>query len=84
MLAWSHAGVRVVEVPAGGPAARAGLLPGDRIVTIDGKPVADRDAKAVQALLSGEVGSKVTVEVLRDGRPLTLSIEREPYTRREK
>jgi membrane-associated protease RseP (regulator of RpoE activity) len=84
VLAWSHAGVRVVEVPADGPALRAGLRPGDRIVAIDGNPVADRDAQEVRSLLSGEVGSRVTIEVLRDGRPLTLSIEREPYTRREK
>ena len=82
VLAWSHAGVRVVEVPPDGPAQRADLRAGDRIVAVDGKPVAGRDSRAVQQLLSGEVGSRATIEVLRDGQPLTLSIEREPYAKK--
>jgi C-terminal processing protease CtpA/Prc len=80
-LGWSEQGVRVVEVPPDGPADRADLRPGDRIVRIDGVPIAGRDSAAVQRLLSGEVGSSATLEVLRDGRPLTLAVQREPYAR---
>jgi carboxyl-terminal processing protease len=71
--------VRVVEVPEGGPAERAGLRADDRILSIDGKPVAGRTSEAVQASLSGDVGSVAAIEVLRDGQRLTLSIERVPY-----
>lgn len=82
VLAWSHAGLRVVEVPPVGPSKRADLRAGDRIVAIDGKPLADRSFRDVQRLLSGEVGSHATIEVLRDDQPLTLRIEREPYAKK--
>ena len=81
-LAWSEQGVRVIEVPPEGPAHRADLRPGDRIVAVDGVPVAGRDSVAVQGLLSGEVGSRATLEVLRDGRTLTIPVQREPYARK--
>jgi C-terminal processing protease CtpA/Prc len=81
-LAWSEQGVRIVEVPPDGPAHRADLRAGDRIVAIDGRPVAGRDSAAVQRLLSGEVGSRATLEVLRDGRSLTIPVQRAPYARK--
>ena len=84
-LAWSAHGVRVVEVPEEGPARRADLRPGDRILSVDGVALAGRDSDDVQRLLSGEVGSHARLEVLRDGELLTLTVEREPYARtREK
>lgn len=81
-LAWSPHGVRVVEVPEEGPARRADLRPDDRIVAVDGVALAGRDSDAVQRLLSGEVGSRATIQVLRDGELLTLQVEREPYARK--
>ena len=82
-LAWSHEGVRVVEVPAQSPAERAGLKDGDRLLSIDGKSVAGLTGEAVHALLSGEVGSIVSVEVLRGAERVTLAITREPYETRK-
>lgn len=79
LLAWSPAGVRVVEVPAESPAERAGLLIDDRLVTIDGRPTAGMTSEQVQDRLSGEVGSTVALEVLRGGKELELFIVREPY-----
>jgi C-terminal processing protease CtpA/Prc len=78
-LAWSHEAVRVVEVPAKGPAERAGLRVDDLVVEVDDKPVAGLSGDAVHKLLSGEVGSTVTLEVLRGAERLTLPIVREPY-----
>jgi carboxyl-terminal processing protease len=77
-LAHSTERVRVVEVPAG-PAADAGLREGDVIVEIDGQPVEGLDAASVSTLLRGEVGTQVRLDVLRDGEPLVVRIERAPY-----
>jgi C-terminal processing protease CtpA/Prc len=81
-LAWSHEAVRVVEVPTNSPAQRAGLRVDDRVLKVDGTPVAGLSGDAVHKLLSGEVGSTVTLEVLRGAERLTLPIVREPYEAR--
>lgn len=71
--------MRVTEVPAAGPAARAGLRPGDVIIAIDGRPVAGLTSGEVQRLLTGEVGSSVELEIERDGKRERLRVERAPY-----
>ena len=43
------------ELKAAGPAERAGLLAGDRVLSVDGKPVAD--AAALRALIRASAGS---------------------------
>lgn len=58
----------ILGVPAGSPAAAAGLKSFDRVVSIDGQPVRDeRDLEKVAASAQGEL----EVEVLRD-EPLDL------------
>lgn len=81
LVGWSPTRVRVVEVPDRGPAARAGLAPGDVIVAIEGAPVAGLSAAEVHARLRGEVGSEVHLTVLRNDQELTLSVPRTPYAR---
>lgn len=80
-LAWSKRGVRVISVPPDGAAAKAGLLPEDRIIAIDGKPLADLTDVQVHEKLKGEVGTFVTLRVLRAETPLEVRIERVPYER---
>ena len=60
-------------VPAG-PSDIAGVLPGDRIVKIDGQPTANikKTSGEVYKLLSGPDGSKVTLSVQRHGNPKVL------------
>ncbi len=66
-----EAGVEIVEIVAGSPAARAGLRPEDLILDVDGEPVAD--ARDLQRLMADEaIGRDVEVRVFRDGRILTL------------
>ncbi len=55
------------QVFDGSPAARAGLLVGDRIVAVDAKPVDGRDAAAISALLRGPIGTSVLVDVVHSG-----------------
>ena len=61
---------KVGEVDTGMPAAAAGLLPGDRVVAVDGKatPTFDRISKAIRS----SHGRPITVTVDRGGRTLTL------------
>jgi S1-C subfamily serine protease len=56
--------VRVVEVVAGGPAAAAGLMSGDIIVTLDGTPVRSVD-ELRRALARDAVGRPLEVQYLR-------------------
>jgi len=64
-------GVVVVGVVRGGPAHRAGLQPGDVIVAIDGKKIAEA-REALIAISNRKPGSRVKLEVLRNGKSLTL------------
>jgi C-terminal processing protease CtpA/Prc len=81
LLAWSPSGVRVVEVPPDSPAGRAGLRAEDRLLTIDGRPTEGMTSEQVQQRLSGEVGSTVSLEVLRGDKELELYVTREPYAK---
>jgi carboxyl-terminal processing protease len=69
----------VHDVPPRGTAAAAGLRPGDRVLAIDGLPVAELDARAIVSHLRGPVGSFVRLTVARDGVERTLRVERAPY-----
>lgn len=68
----SH-GLLVLWLEDGGPAQQAGLLVGDIIVAISGQAVGDAD-DLFAALGSDTVGNAVAVEVLRGGRPETVSV----------
>ena len=71
----------VLNIVAGGPSYKAGVLPSDRIVTIDGDTVAGRriNQNKVMSMLRGKRGSKVTVGVLRQnvGEAVPIEITRD-------
>jgi S1-C subfamily serine protease len=68
-----RAGVEVVDVVAGSPAAVAGLRPEDLIVSIDDAPVERIDD--LQRLLVGDrIGEHVRLDVLREGRRIALQL----------
>jgi putative serine protease PepD len=60
------AGVEVQALTAGGPAQRAGLRPGDVVVSVDGQAVSEPD-DITDALDGKEPGDSVEVEVERGG-----------------
>jgi serine protease DegQ len=66
-------GLMVLHVEAGGPADKAGIVLGDVIVELQGKPVLDTEH--IQDLLaSAKVNEKIDTTVIRGGAPLELSI----------
>lgn len=66
-------GLLIVGLEDDGPAAQGGLLVGDILVGLAGKPVADQDS--LFASLNGElIGQTAAVEVLRGGVPTLVSV----------
>jgi carboxyl-terminal processing protease len=68
--------VYVGSVQSDSPAATAGLLSGDRIVSVGGKAVADTSLGAVATALRGTPGTQVEVMILRDGEKVSVTITR--------
>ena len=71
-------GLRVIAPIDDGPADRAGLRSGDRIIAIDGKVLGPADAD-VSAPLRGAAGTKVVLRVVResDPKPFDVTLARE-------
>jgi regulator of sigma E protease len=62
----------LADVIRGGNAARAGLLKGDRIVSIDGSPTGD--FSDLVRLITGSPGKTITVQYLRAGVSHTVQV----------
>lgn len=71
----------VLEVSKGGPSEKAGILGGDRIVTIDGEVICGKKVpiKEVVKRLKGPRGTIVNIGISRRGEPniLNFSLKRE-------
>ena len=75
-------GVLVLEaVPERGPAYRAGLRSGDRIVAVDGTTVRGHSTQDIAPMLRGNVGTTVVLRVVHDGGEVDVPVERAPYVR---
>ena len=67
------AGVEVVEVVAGSPAAEAGVRPEDLIVAVDGVAVHDIEG-LLRLMTASRIGAPVGLSVIRGGTPLELRL----------
>jgi serine protease Do len=67
-------GALVVVVEPDGPAAGAGVKPGDVIVEYGGKTVSNSD-ELVQMGVSSQPGSNVAIKVMRDRQPVNLDVK---------
>jgi serine protease Do len=66
-------GALISIVNPGGPAARAGLEPGDVVVEFNGRPVAD-NSELVSMVVGTKPGTTVPVTIIRDKQRKTLNI----------
>lgn len=73
---------RVSSTVPEGPSERAGVLPGDRIVTINGTSSVGDSSRTVQRRLKGAIGTDVSITVKRRGAdddvPITITRGRIP------
>lgn len=71
-LSMPVAAVVLTQVASGSPAAEAMLYPGDHVVAVNGQPVTS--ARTFALALAGDLGSTVSVDIVREGRPLTIDL----------
>ncbi len=63
---------------AGSPAEAAGIKPGTKLISVDGKPVQDRPLAYIGALVRGAPGTEVSLRVEQAfGRAQTVKVTRE-------
>lgn len=66
-------GAKVEELTVGGPAAKAGILAGDIIVSLDGRSIASKE-ELTAAVREHPANANVLVKVIRDGQELTIRV----------
>jgi carboxyl-terminal processing protease len=66
----------VVSAAPAGPARRAGVRPGDRIVGIDGVPTARLSLDDALGRIIGRAGTSVRIGVVRNGQALSFDVVR--------
>jgi carboxyl-terminal processing protease len=72
------AGLRVVKAFKGSPAERAGIEPGETIVSVEGRPLRGLSADAATARIKGPEGTEVTIGVRPrgGGKPRQVTLVR--------
>lgn len=72
--------VRVTNIIHGGPSEKVGILPGDKIISVDGKPYVGSIVTNQETLhrLKGNKGTKVKIGVMRHGQknPMSFTVIR--------
>jgi carboxyl-terminal processing protease len=64
----------VLRVMPNGPAARAGVQPGDRLLSIEGSPARDLSIEEALSRMRGEPGTQVRVQLRRRGVEAAVSV----------
>ncbi len=73
--------VKVEEVLQGSPAQRAGMVKGDIVEAVNGRPIYElkNGLSDFSGLLSQKEGKKITLKIKRNGIPMQISFHLEDY-----
>jgi carboxyl-terminal processing protease len=66
--------IKVITPIDDSPAQRAGIMPGDLIIEIDGRPLGEMQIDDAVELMRGEVGTSILLGIMREGEPQPLEI----------
>ncbi|MDT8427889.1 MAG: S41 family peptidase [Pseudomonadales bacterium] len=67
--------IRVITPIDDTPAKRAGVMPGDLIIAIDGKPLRELPINQAVELMRGEIGTSIVITILRENEPEPFDLE---------
>ena len=77
-VTYQEDGIHIVDVAEGGPAQKAGLMPGEIIISGDGQDLTGGNAVNAPTYLQGEAGTKVVLIVLdTQGNSRQVTVKRE-------
>ena len=68
--------VRVITPLVGSPALKAGILPGDLIVAVNGQDVSSEELREVSNKLKGPVGTEVDLAIKRADETVSIRVQR--------
>lgn len=69
--------IRVISPIAGSPAARSGIRSGDELIAVNGNALESGRLKDALAMLHGQIGSEITISVLRDDQLIDHAMRRQ-------
>jgi len=70
----NHLALQVIGVHPGSGCFTAGMVAGDQIVGVQGKPLQDM-SQIQQAISKGKTGSNIKVDIVRDGKKIPLTVK---------
>ena len=68
ILGLGKKGFPITSVTKGTPADKAGIVPGDRIISLSGHNVSGYTMRKLASMLRGPIGSKIKIGILRDDK----------------
>lgn len=69
-------GMLIIAVAEGGPAEKAGLMAGDKILAADGQSIVGKTTAEAQELIKGKKDTVVQITYLREGAEFTAAVTR--------
>ncbi|MCF6464773.1 S41 family peptidase [Clostridium sp. Cult2] len=68
--------IKITNPIKGSPAHRAGLKPGDKLISVDGQDIKGKSLDEVTTLIKGKAGTSVRIGISREGRKIYMNIRR--------